>query len=521
MENRREDKIPDDNNSDNKKIFYVLDETENDEIPQADSNIYDEKMEVSFDEACSSKYTDEACSNRYSPDEDEELEMDYKVLIEKGESQPDLPDGWVQLPHESGMPIYMNIATKVCTMAKPYALGNNSVRNHKVPKVAIPCLNYQKALKSETQTESAEEQTACNLEHAELHEYCKKVFDFETIQVKRFPSWPQHNQYYRGKKIQKRLSLDRDKLLFVNIYKNNNSILTRTQNKYIINPIGKPYISILQEYIQAALGIQPKYVFKEMENANGPHAATVFIDDMQYGTGYGTNKKKAKKEAAEVTLKVIIPNLDSKMVSDSETSSCINPRMQDYDLSFFDEIKITDPQVAEYCTKIEEPLPYRILQTCLKRNIKLGSIQVSYQENYLKPSLNDYKITVANQTATVICKNKQDGKQQAAQEILQKLHPFIEHWGSMLRLYGNQSHKFLRGKELEPQNEDNSIGQPCQYILSQLQSEFAKLNNKSDSKKRHSKKRARITEYHEANTCNTMEPGTSNSRNADAEFRVM
>ena len=36
----------------------------------------------------------------------------------------------------------------------------------------------------------------------------------------------------------------------------------------------------------------------------------------------------------------------------------------------------------------------------------------------------------------VICKNKREGKQLAAQSILQKLHPYITCWGSLLRLYG-------------------------------------------------------------------------------------
>ena len=39
-------------------------------------------------------------------------------------------------------------------------------------------------------------------------------------------------------------------------------------------------------------------------------------------------------------------------------------------------------------------------------------------------------------TSQVICKNKREGKQLAAQSILQKLHPYVTCWGSLLRLYG-------------------------------------------------------------------------------------
>ena len=38
----------------------------------------------------------------------------------------------------------------------------------------------------------------------------------------------------------------------------------------------------------------------------------------------------------------------------------------------------------------------------------------------------------------VICKNKKDGKQLAAAKLLQQLHPHINNWGSLLRMYGNR-----------------------------------------------------------------------------------
>ncbi|KAF2883022.1 hypothetical protein ILUMI_23160 [Ignelater luminosus] len=482
MENKVEDykkkNISADDNSGSEGELYVVDEIED----QADSDMSNEEMKT-FDEACSStKYFPEEADMECQDEEVEDIE--YKVLIEKSKNQSTLPDGWIQVIHESGMPIYMHTSTKVCTMAKPYALGSNSARRHQVPEVAIPCLNYQRALNRDTQAETTEEQAAYDLEPAELHEYCKTVFGFNAIKVKKFRSWAQRNRYEKRKKIRALFLSNSKQLIFVTVCKNEKSTLHRTRRNYVINPSGKSYISILQEYIQAAMGIQPIYKFTEVEPITSPYAATVFINDMQYGTGYGTSKKKAKQEAAEVTLEVLIPNMRSKIVSDSKTSSYMN-NTQD-DLSFLDQIKIRDPQVAEYCSKIDEPLPYKILQTCLKRNSNLGSIQVSYQENDLETNLYEYTITVTNHTSTVLCKNKQDGKQRAAQGILQELHPFIEHWGAMLRLYGNRSQKFLKDKELGPLNEEQLIinsNQPRPHLLSQLQSEFAKLKDKSDAEK--------------------------------------
>lgn len=53
---------------------------------------------------------------------------------------------------------------------------------------------------------------------------------------------------------------------------------------------------------------------------------------MQYGIGYGTSKKQAKSEAARATLEILIPEMRSKISSDSKTSSNAS-KAQDQDLS--------------------------------------------------------------------------------------------------------------------------------------------------------------------------------------------
>lgn len=56
-------------------------------------------------------------------------ERDKTVLIEKGQNHFDvLPEGWLQVSHNSGMPLYLHKTTRVCTLAKPYFLGPGSVR---------------------------------------------------------------------------------------------------------------------------------------------------------------------------------------------------------------------------------------------------------------------------------------------------------------------------------------------------------------------------------------------------------
>lgn len=176
-----------------------------------------------------------------------------------------------------------------------------------------------------------------------------------------------------------------------------------------------------------------------------------------------------------------------------------------FSFQFFDEIKIEDPRVAEFCAKTTEPSPHDILLTCLQRNFGLGEMKISYQGQTLKHQKNEFTMTVGKHIATVICKNKRDGKQRASQAILQvtfnarvflllcssfnvvqALHPHITSWGSLLRLYGNRSVKSFKEKKLEEQEitllqSKAAVNSPNFAILEKLRLELGKLKDKRDS----------------------------------------
>lgn len=63
-------------------------------------------------------------------DEVKPFEQKEKViLIEKGHNHFEvLPEGWVQVTHNSGMHLYLHKTTRVCTLSKPYFLGPGSAR---------------------------------------------------------------------------------------------------------------------------------------------------------------------------------------------------------------------------------------------------------------------------------------------------------------------------------------------------------------------------------------------------------
>lgn len=74
----------------------------------------------------------------------------------------------------------------------------------------------------------------------------------------------------------------------------------------------------------------------------------------------------------------------------------------DADLSFFDDISITDPRVAEFCAKTTEPSPHAILITCLQRNFGLGDMHINYSVNTLKHQRNEFTMRAGKHEATVV-----------------------------------------------------------------------------------------------------------------------
>ncbi|CAH0388010.1 unnamed protein product [Bemisia tabaci] len=437
-------------------------------------------------------------------------QIDKVVLEDLGRSNhfDFLPEGWVEVSHHSGMPIYLHKQSRVVTMSKPYFLGPASARWHKIPISAIPCLQYSKLLEEKAKQEDdnlvinglvvpnpkietvQENQKAQLLPAEAVREYCSKLFRFKTIKVSWFRTWENRRKYIKTKKklLQKKQTEiptlpSGTKLITLPFFTGTDPDNT-VKKEWIINPNDKSYICILHRYLQQILKAQPQYEFKELENAKAPYMAIVKINGMQYGTGMGASKKFAKTEAAKNTLQVFFPQMKDKI----EDKKSEKTEEESHNISVFDEVKVTDPRVAEFCAKTTELSPHDILLTCLQRNFGKGEINIDYKVNAIRHGQNEFKMTVGKHTATVLCKNKRDGKQKASQEILQKLHPHIHTWGSLLRLYGNQRIKNMKEKKQEEQEitqlqSKALINSPNFAILNKLKAEMTKLKNEKEALK--------------------------------------
>ncbi|KPU72818.1 uncharacterized protein Dana_GF22976, isoform B [Drosophila ananassae] len=503
-------------------------------------NLLDEKLPDELRESKRPKY-----EQRFKTVLDEKRHNHFEVL----------PEGWVQVTHNSGMPLFLHRKTRVCCASRPYFLGTGSARKHAVPLGAIPCLNYRRALDEESEAEQQKQEAApatgvCPFTGAtagtaqpvdggepmqmegkenteaqpdpqaqpdalsalmpgakivtvnentqkesvtpeQLNSYCQNLFKFKVIRVLRFRSWNARRKFTKNRKhiknIQRPTLPDGTKLIKFPILAaaGEGSTNPRGRREWIMNPNGKSYVCILHEYVQHALKTQPTYEFKELQNAATPYSATVSVKNLKYGTGFGTSKKQAKSEAARITLEILIPDVKDKITGNSKDQKSGTAKKAQSDLSVFDDIRIEDPRVTEFCNKTTEPSPNAILVTCLQRNYG-SDVQISQEINRTANNKNEFTMTVGKHTAKVVCRNKREGKQLASQAILQILHPHIQTWGSLLRLYGNNSIKTFKEKKLEEQEitvlqSKAAVNQPNYAILDKLKSEMLKLSAKQES----------------------------------------
>ncbi|XP_041348914.1 microprocessor complex subunit DGCR8-like [Gigantopelta aegis] len=331
-----------------------------------------------------------------------------------------------------------------------------------------------------------------SLDAQEVRKYCEKLFQFKIITVRKYKTWRERRRHFLQIKKQSRPELPMNTKLITCPLPNSNKPGEKggKRKDFVLNPSGKSHVCILHEYVQHTMRVQPRYVFKELENAATPYSARVIIEDVEYGIGYASSKKAAKLEAAKNTLKILIPEMNKVDNEDHKTL--------DDDFSFFDNIKIEDPRVFELGTKAGHQSPNQILCECLRRNYGLGDTHCEMTMRKIKNQKSEFTMTVGKHTATVIAKNKRDGKQQAAQAILQKLHSHVTSWGSILRLYGKGSQKGFAEKkdelnisELQSQAKANRSSNP---ILEKLKEEMHKLHECKVAMKSKGKLRIESTE---------------------------
>ena len=147
----------------------------------------------------------------------------------------------------------------------------------------------------------------------QIHEYCKRLFEFDIIKVKKFKTWGDRKKFMRKSK-QKKFP-DNAKML---------KIQTKTQKginkEFNINMTNKTGLCILYEYASQVFKTNPRFEIQEKENPKDPFQAICYLNEKICGKGTGNSKKAAKNNAAEAALCVLIPDFKGQ-VADTQKNN--------------------------------------------------------------------------------------------------------------------------------------------------------------------------------------------------------
>ncbi|XP_019854471.1 PREDICTED: microprocessor complex subunit DGCR8-like isoform X1 [Amphimedon queenslandica] len=401
-----------------------------------------------------------------------------------------LPDGWVPIQHESGGQVYFHKPTRVCTWSKPYIVSTSkTIKKHKVPATAIPCIDkWLSGFETSLQLHK--------IESNKLQEYLMirwpSGYPIESVSTntgekkearqKRKRKLPAEDQ---GIVVPELIS----KVVTVTIPKK--YIKPDHQGKtnsatWTVNLSHKPPVSILLEFCQNYLRSEIDYATTETGSGQTPYHCTAVIGGVHYGSGSGSSKRSAKQCAAQTTLELFLPG---SFRSNSSAEIDCNKEFE-----YLSSISIEDIQSPILLNQVGLPSPWSILQKCCQRLKGSGVDEPDFKIELTLPeqetSQNDSANTSSSQDASIqsyyklscgpnfqvtgTCRGRKDGQQIAAQKMLKLLHPDLDTWDSLLKIYTGMQSKLPKTTmdHLPPEISNKTENED---LLKQLRAEMRKL----------------------------------------------
>ncbi|XP_067937086.1 uncharacterized protein [Watersipora subatra] len=475
-----------------------------------------------------------------------------------------LPEGWKELTHNTGMPIYCHIASRVVTWSRPYFLENRYAKSHDVPVCAIPCMIYRKirdeqekrqetcqvsatsnpeqaatpnmseqpsipskqpptssnseppnassqptaeqssATKPDTQEHGKDaplpdsssldsvtvktepEETKANVSNEEHHErflplsadefknYCRSVFYFDTKEVKQFSSWKlrkEHEKKLKAEQKQLMLSKDATPRTIIPVTELPEEFQRDDRGKlkrdFIVINGTQTIVDIFHQYANWRSRKPPFVKIKAKDEGFECIIATSPLGDLM-GTGEGITRKLAKENAAVCAMRVLIPRYADKLIEnaiqfgDREKTEA---GMGEY-YKIFDTMTIKDQRVVEVAKATNQLYPFIVLKTCLARNFAMTDKDINVN-TYMEKQSNRVSLVCDMSVGKYSVKgakgkNTKMAQHVAAQDILQQLHPHLNTWGAILRLYG----KFSDGSSEDIRHKSGFTGAESSLCLS-------------------------------------------------------
>ncbi|KAK4470746.1 hypothetical protein MN116_006271 [Schistosoma mekongi] len=314
----------------------------------------------------------------------------------------------------------------------------------------------------------------------DIREYCGRLFEIrveDTVFQRNRENNCQPDSTKESEETQKPLLMmsEQAKVIRYQLPSADGNVSRKQPKEGMINMTGKSYVCILHEYCQNVIRRPPTYQTTVLENDKNPYQMTVFINGTPYGTGTGQSKKCARLEAARKALEVLIPDFQKIVCTSTHQTGPVVA--SDRDMQLFDSISVTDPRLYELSVRMALPTPYNLLVECLSRNcvpesdLRSNMISQGRSKHFFTLQLREHSVKVR-------CKNKREGRHLSAQHLLARLHPEVNTWSGLLRMYGPGS-KPNKRNELET-IQDAQIQQKSAVKASLIRLLKAKMSELAD-----------------------------------------
>ncbi|KAI6653754.1 Microprocessor complex subunit DGCR8 [Oopsacas minuta] len=418
------------------------------------------------------------------------VQQSTKQLIVKctdGTKEPmQLPNGWVQVWHKSGIPVYLHVETRTVTVSRPYFLPYiRNIRTHFIPVDSVPCMKEWMYGKKNG---SAVLEQKCGIKDAKdfqtlsadkVNVYLRELWDFEEKVVQ---------NYQKEQGVKKRV-VNNPNMVEIEIpqeFKVDN----KHRDFWRVNMTGKTPVALVDEYSRFFLKSKAEFTFREVTDHKNPFICTVILKGINYASENGTSKKLAKQKACEATIKLVCPQLYERF------QQFQNKQTADYDTNLKElyNMSIDDESAMEKLNKAGLPRPFQILKQCIERK----SLIAEKPEFEIKEKDNKtfhMSLVIGKYKASVDCTNKREGKNIISQKILKQMYPSLT-LGSLIELHTNIA--LMKDKVDMPTNaefREMTMGlqnKPKTKILEILKAEMLKLSDRIEQGKPISDKFAKL-----------------------------
>lgn len=438
-----------------------------------------------------------------------------------------LPEGWVLIQHFSGMPVYYHKFTRVVTHSRPYQI-DGMVRDHEVPISSIPCLYRQIMNKKHEELNSQQEKCPMSFDQKRVfleippkerkltpdqyREYAEKRFKFKKITVNRYHNLENKEHVVHQKKVNSLLKKRGFDMDYDQLKKNNNpgevllssdsgavlidltpaavaanSKKFGSKKPYLLNPMGKTSVAVLNEFVQrlakgtlvydvegtrnvsfpykasamltmrmsllqemAGQCKESLIVLSEIAAASGEDAAgsaNVPLDHKRFeiGSGVGANKKTARLVAAKDAILKLIPKLriTDEFICDGVLEEGQQKGYEEESRELFKKVKIDSPNLVQMCTRFAIPKPFSLLKDAINRSVRWYGMELSMSKEMVGSGSQLSKVTLklGEMEGEAESVGVKQATQLAAQQLFKRMHVDLETYGAFLEIYGKLNDK--------------------------------------------------------------------------------